>query len=54
MDFRNVSISCVLEVKESLFVSFTKLLRSGDLENLGQPPVSQVLKGTDNWSYGFS
>ena len=26
-----------------------KLLCSGDLENPGQLPVSQVLKGTDDW-----
>ena len=49
MDFRNFFISYVFEVEESLFVSFTKLvLCSGDLENPGQLPVSQVLKGTDD------
>ena len=49
MDFRNFFISYVFEVEESIFVSFTKLvLCSGDLENLDQLPVSQVLKGTDD------
>ena len=49
MDFRNFSITHVFEVKESIFRSFTKLLCSGKLENPDQLPVSQVLKGTDDW-----
>ena len=49
MDFRNFFISYVFEVKESIFSSFTKLPCSGDIENPGQLPVLQVLKGTDDW-----
>ena len=49
MEFRNFFIFYVFEVEESIFFSFTKLLCSGDLENPGQLPVSQVLKGTDDW-----
>ena len=46
MDFRNFFIPYVFEVKESTSRSFTKLPCSGDLENLGQLPVSEVLQGT--------
>ena len=46
MDFRNFFIPYVFEVKESIFCSFTRLAYSGDLENPGQLPVLQVLKGT--------
>ena len=46
MDFRNFFIPYVFEVKESIFRSFTRLAYSGDLENPGQLPVLQVLKGT--------
>ena len=47
MDFRNFFIPYIFEVEESVSRSFTKLLCSGDLENLGQLPVSQVFEGTD-------
>ena len=43
MDFRNFFIPCVFEVKESISRSFTKLPCLGDLKNLGQLPVSEVL-----------
>ena len=49
MDFRNFFIPHVFQVKESIFRSFTKPPCSGDLENPGQLPVLQVLKGTDDW-----
>ena len=49
MDFRNFFIPYVFEVKESISRSFTKLLCSSDLENLGQLPVLQILKRTDDW-----
>ena len=49
MDFRNFFISYVFEVKESIFVSFTKLPGLGDLKNPGQLPVLQMLEGTDDW-----
>ena len=48
MDFRNFFIPYIFEVKESISRSFLKLLCSGDLENLGQLPVWQVLEGTDD------
>ena len=49
IDFRNFFIFYVSKVEKSIIGSFTKLLCSGDLENPGQLPVSQVLKGTDDW-----
>ena len=49
MDFRNFFIPYVFEVEESISRSFTKLPCLSDLENLGQLPVLQVLKGTDDW-----
>ena len=48
MDFRNFCISYVFEVEESISRITTKLTCSGDLENLGQLPVLQVLEGTDD------
>ena len=48
MDFCNFFISYVFEVKETISCRFTKLPCSGDLENLGQFPVLQVLEGTDD------
>ena len=49
MDFRNFFITYIFEVKESISCSFAKLLCLSDLENPGQLPVLQVLKGTDDW-----
>ena len=49
MDFRNVFIPYVFEVKESISCSFAELLCLGNSENPGQLPVLQVLKGTDDW-----
>ena len=46
MDFCNFFIPYVFEIKESISQCFTKLPCSGDLENLGQLPVSEVLLGT--------
>ena len=46
MDFCNFFIPYVFEVKESISRGFTKLPCSGDLENLSQLPVSEVLQGT--------
>ena len=57
MDFRNCFIPYIFEVKESIFHSFTKLLCLGNLENLGQLPVLQVLGGTDDlvlWIFKIS
>ena len=57
MDFRNVFLSYVFEVKESIFVSFAKLLFLGDLENPNQLPVLHVLEGTDDyviWNFVIS
>ena len=48
MDFRNFFILYIFEVEKSISRSFTKLLCSGDLENPGQLPVSQVLQRTDD------
>ena len=45
MDFRNFFISYIFKVNESISRSFTKLPESGDLENPGQLPVSEVLVG---------
>ena len=47
MDFSNFYNPYVLDVKESVNGSFAQPC-SGDLENLGQRPVLQELKGTDN------
>ena len=49
MDFRSFFIPYIFEVEESISRKFTKLPCSGDLENPGQLPVSQVLEGTDDW-----
>ena len=49
IDFRNSFILYVFEVKESISRSFTKLPCLSDLENPGQLPVLQILKGTDDW-----
>ena len=46
MDFCNFFIPYVFEIKESISRGVTKLPCSGDLENLGQLPVSEVLQGT--------
>ena len=46
MNFRYFFIPYIFEVKESFSRSFTKLPCSGDLKNLGQLPVSEVLQGT--------
>ena len=48
MDFRNLVIPHVFEVKESIFHRFTELPCLSDLENPGQLPVLQVLEGTDD------
>ena len=48
MDFHDFFISCVFEVEESIFRSFTKLPCSGDLEKPGQHPVLKELSGTDD------
>ena len=48
MDFRNFFITYVFGVRESIFHSFTELPCSDDFENLGQLPVLQVLKGSDD------
>ena len=42
MDFDIFCIPYVFEVKESIFNSFTQLQCSGDFENQGQLPVSEV------------
>ena len=47
--FYYFNILYVFEVKESVSRSFTKLPCLSDLENPGQLPVLQVLKGTDDW-----
>ena len=57
MDFRNFFISYVYKVKETISHRFTKLPCSGDLENLGQLPVLQVLEHTDDcvlWMFVIS
>ena len=57
MDFYNFFDTYVLEVEESISSSSTKLPCSGDLENPGQLPVSEVLYGTVNlvsWILVFS
>ena len=46
MDFCDVFIPYVFEVKESITRGFTKPPCSGDLENLGLLPVSKLLQGT--------
>ena len=48
MDFHNFLTIYVFEVKESIADIPTKLACLGDLENLGQLPVQEVLKGTDD------
>ena len=54
MDFHNVFIPYVFDVKESVFGSFAQPFCSGDFENLSQLPVLQELEGTDNLVYVFS
>ena len=49
MDFSNFFILYISDAKKSVFRSFTQLLGSGDLENPGQLPVLQKLKGTEDW-----
>ena len=49
MDFHNFFIPYIFEIEESISHSFAKLLCSGDLKNLSQLPVSQVLDGIDDW-----
>ena len=49
MDFHYFFIPYVFEIKESISRGVTKLPCSGDLENLGQLPVSEELQGTDDW-----
>ena len=48
MDFRNFYIPYVFEVEESIS-QFFEATSLSDLENPDQLPVSQVLKGTDDW-----
>ena len=48
MDFHNFFIIHVFEGKESILHIPTKLPCLGDLENLGQLPVQEVLEGTDD------
>ena len=48
MNFRNFFTIYVFEVKESISDIPTELPCSGDLENLGQLPVQEVLDGTDD------
>ena len=48
MDFHNFFSIYVLKVKESISDILIDLPCSGDLENLGQLPVQEVLGGTDN------
>ena len=49
IDSRNFFTLYVFEVTESISAVFSKLLYSNDPENLGQLPVSEVFKGTDDW-----
>ena len=49
MDFSNLFIPYVLDVKGAVFRSFTRSLISGNLENKSQLPVLQELEGTDVW-----
>ena len=46
MDFHYFFLPYVFEIKESISRGVTKLPCLGDLENLGQLPVSEVLQGT--------
>ena len=48
MNFWNFFNIYVFEVKESIAGIPTELPCSGDLENPGQLPVEEVLKGTDD------
>ena len=43
MNYQNFFTTYVFEVNESISRSFTKLPESGDLENPGPLPVSEVL-----------
>ena len=45
----NFFILNVFEVEDSILRCFSKLPRTGDLENPGQLPVSEVLSGTVDW-----
>ena len=48
MDFQNLSTIHVFEVDKSISDIPTELPYLGDLENPGQLPVQEVLRGTDN------
>ena len=48
IDFHNFFIVYVFEVKKFISDILTELPCSGDLENLGQLPVQEVLRGTDD------
>ena len=49
MNFHNFFSIYVFEVKKSIADIPTELPCSGDLENLGQLPVQEVLEGIDDW-----
>ena len=49
MDFSNFFNPYIFDVDESVFLSFTQLFFSCNLENLGRLPVLQELEGTDDW-----
>ena len=48
VDFHNFSSSYVIEVEEFTVGIHTEMPCFGDLENLGQLPVHEVLGGTDD------
>ena len=57
IDFHNFFIVYVLEVREFIPDIPTELPCSGDLKNPGQPPVQEVLRGTDDcvlWIFTIS
>ena len=57
IDFHNFFIVYVFEVRESIPDIPTELPCSGDLENPGQLPVQEVLRGTDDcvlWIFTIS
>ena len=57
IDFHNFFIVYIFEVKEFISDILTELLCSGDLKNLGQLPVQEVLRGTDDcvlWIFTIS
>ena len=49
MDFHNFFSIYVFQVKESISGIHAELSCLGDLENLGQLPVQEVLRGTDDF-----